>query len=56
MISLLYVSRSRILPVHRERMLDDIQAESLARNSQHDITGLLVAASAYFAQLLEGPG
>lgn len=55
MLSLIYVSRSRIVAVHRTTTLDDIQAVSVAHNSQHDITGLLIAGPEHFAQLLEGP-
>ena len=55
MLSLAFVS----LPTHwekcRKETLDDIKTVSLARNSQLDITGLLIATISHFAQVLEGP-
>lgn len=55
MISLLYVSETLVEEHDVDKVMDDIQAVSIARNSQLDITGALIATSAYFAQILEGP-
>ena len=55
MISLIYVSQSRINPADRARMMDDIMTISIARNTMLGITGLLIASPHHFAQLLEGP-
>lgn len=55
MLSLIYVSRPLVDPEARARVLDDIQAVSIARNTDLDITGLLISTSGYFAQILEGP-
>lgn len=53
--SLLYASRVTIDPDQLALTLADIQTQSVARNTAHDITGLLIATPRYFAQLLEGP-
>lgn len=55
MLSLVYVSRSACGTEDRSKHLDDIQAVSIARNTELDITGLLIATVDHFAQLLEGP-
>lgn len=55
MISLIYVSQSRIDPTDRARIMDDIMTVSMARNTMLGITGLLIASPDHFAQLLEGP-
>lgn len=55
MLSLIYVSRPLVDPGARAKALDDIQAVSIARNTDLDITGLLISTSDYFAQILEGP-
>lgn len=55
MISLVYVSQSRIDPADRARSMNDILTISLARNTMLGITGLLIASPDHFAQLMEGP-
>jgi len=55
MLSLVYISRLSVEPGDRSGVLDDIQAVSIARNTQLDITGLLISTTDFFAQLLEGP-
>ena len=55
MRSVIYVSRPRIEPFGRARVLDDLQAISMARNSALDITGVLVVTPGFFAERLEGP-
>ena len=55
MLSLVYVSCPSVEPDVRSEALDDIQAVSIARNTELEITGLLITTSDYFAQLLEGP-
>ncbi|QZH74182.1 MAG: BLUF domain-containing protein [Erythrobacter sp.] len=50
-----YVSRPTIPFLLRPGVLDDIRAVSIARNSQLDVTGLLIVTVLYFAQVLEGP-
>lgn len=55
MISLIYVSRTRVHDDQRAQVLDDILLASIARNSTLDITGLLISTIHHFAQLLEGP-
>lgn len=54
MQSLIYVSRSNILPDALKRTIQDILVVSLARNSQLGVTGALISTPLYFAQLLEG--
>jgi len=55
-LSLVYISCLSVEPGDRSGVLDDIQAVSIARNTQLDITGLLISTTDFFAQLLEGPG
>jgi hypothetical protein len=55
MISMVYVSRSKIAGIDRRGALDDLMIDSLTRNSTLDITGVLIATPRYFAQVLEGP-
>jgi len=55
MLSLAYVSRPTVWPKPREEILVDIQVVSIARNTQFEITGLLISTLAHFAQVLEGP-
>ncbi|MCL6251238.1 BLUF domain-containing protein [Altererythrobacter sp. KTW20L] len=55
MLTISYVSRPSIPSLRRTRVLDDIRAVSIARNSQLGITGLLIVTAMYFAQVLEGP-
>lgn len=55
MRSVIYISRSRIEALDRARVLDNLQAESMARNSALDITGVLVATPDFFVARLEGP-
>ena len=55
MLSLTYVSLPTPWQKNRGEILEDIRAVSLARNSQLDITGLLIATISHFAQVLEGP-
>ncbi|MGN6376815.1 MAG: BLUF domain-containing protein, partial [Sphingomonas sp.] len=52
--SLLYVSQSLLDYPADADQLTDIQAVSIARNSELDITGALIATPEYFAQYLEG--
>ncbi|WP_404710703.1 BLUF domain-containing protein [Sphingomonas sp. MMS24-J13] len=53
--SLLYVSRSTVPASGLAKELADIQYTSLARNSECDLTGVLIATPVFFAQILEGP-
>ena len=53
--SLLYVSRSTIPRERLEIEVADIVAVSSEHNAHAGITGGLVRAGGYFAQLLEGP-
>ena len=53
--SLLYVSRSTIARDRLEAEIADIVTVSRAHNARAGITGGLVRAGGYFAQLLEGP-
>jgi len=53
-MQLLYVSRPSITPAELPHVLDEIRSQSLARNTQLGITGLLIATPEYFAQVLEG--
>lgn len=55
MRSVIYISRSRIEELDRTRVLDDLQAELMARSSTLDITGLLVATPDFFVERLDGP-
>ena len=55
MFSLTYVSLPMPLDKSRKEVLEDIHAVSLSRNSELDITGLLISTNAHFAQVLEGP-
>jgi Sensors of blue-light using FAD len=55
MLSLVYVSRPVLGVVDRIRELERIRDVSAARNAALDVTGLLITAAHYFAQLLEGP-
>ena len=55
MLSLVYTSRALIEAAARARVLDDLRACSIARNSALDITGILIATPWHFAELLEGP-
>jgi hypothetical protein len=52
--ALLYVSRSLLPASLDNEQLIDIQAVSLARNSQLDLTGVLIATPVFFTQYLEG--
>lgn len=51
---LLYVSRIAVDTDRLSLALADIKSASVATNTEEDITGLLIAAPRYFAQLLEG--
>jgi hypothetical protein len=53
--SLLYVSRATLAAERLDAAADDIVALSRAYNASAGITGGLVLAGGYFAQLLEGP-
>jgi len=53
--SLLYVSRSTIPRDRLHVEIASIVAASIKNNARADITGGLVRAGGYFAQLLEGP-
>jgi hypothetical protein len=53
-LSLVYVSLVALSPIMRRTALDEIEAISISRNSQLGITGSLIVAPSYFAQLLEG--
>lgn len=55
MLSLTYVSRPTDWTKSREETLEEIRAVSTARNTELNITGLLIATFAYFAHVLEGP-
>lgn len=55
LVSLLYVSRSRLEPEARRAALEDIEYACLSNNTDLDITGILVVTKEYFTQLLEGP-
>jgi len=55
MLSLIYISCQSVEPGDRSEVLDDIQVVSIARNTQLDMTGLLITTSDHFMQLLEGP-
>lgn len=55
MLSLLYVSCCTVPASQWPAALIDIHSVSIANNSAHDITGLLIATPDWFAQLLEGP-
>jgi hypothetical protein len=55
MLSLLYVSRSRLQPLNADTGLRDILAAAALRNLRHGITGALVYTGSDFAQALEGP-
>jgi Sensors of blue-light using FAD len=52
-VRVMYLSRARHRMTHGE--LADLLAGARLRNAQHDITGLLIYDSGYFAQVLEGP-
>ena len=52
--SLLYISRSTILPRNADASVTNIVAVSLARNVEHGVTGALLFTGQYFAQVLEG--
>ncbi len=55
MLSLTYVSRQTPWTESRREVLENIQTASIARNSELNITGLLIATKFHFAQVLEGP-
>jgi hypothetical protein len=55
MQSLIYVSRSSLPPDDRSRILGDILAASIERNTAMDISGILITTPDFFAQVLEGP-
>lgn len=54
MQTFLYVSRNLLGADSNDQMLD-IRARSLARNSQWELSGMLVATPAHFVQVIEGP-
>lgn len=55
MQTFLYISRNLLGADSNDQMLD-IRARSLARNSQLELSGMLVATPAHFVQVIEGPG
>jgi hypothetical protein len=55
MLSITYVSRQTPWTESRREILENIQTASIARNSELNITGLLIATRSHFAQVLEGP-
>jgi hypothetical protein len=55
LLSITYVSQSLIDPQDRARALNDLMVDAISRNTDLDITGLLIVAPDHFAQLLEGP-
>lgn len=55
MLSLTYVSRQTHWARSRRETLESIQAVSISRNSELNITGMLIATRSHFAQVLEGP-
>lgn len=54
MLSLLYISRSRLTGDDPDRQLSDILATAISRNLRSGITGALVSTGKDFAQVLEG--
>lgn len=54
MQTFLYISRNLLGAGSRDQMLD-IRARSLARNSQWDLSGILVVTPSHFVQVIEGP-
>ncbi len=54
MQTFLYVSRNLLGPDSNDQMLD-IRARSLARNSQLELSGMLVVTPGHFVQVIEGP-
>lgn len=52
---IIYVSKPTTPRCDRAMVLDQIRAVSMERNSRLEITGLLIACSRFYAQLLEGP-
>lgn len=52
--SLVYVSKSVLGHPAGPDQLSSIKLVSIARNSQHDLTGALLATPTHFAQYLEG--
>lgn len=53
-ISLLYISRSRLSPADAEAGVEAIVATSQGRNRTLHVTGALIFSGRHFAQLLEG--
>lgn len=53
--SLIYASR-KIIPEWDEESVDDIVMLSRTRNAALNVTGTLISAGSFFAQVLEGPG
>ncbi|HEX7694354.1 MAG TPA: BLUF domain-containing protein [Sphingomonas sp.] len=54
MRTFLYISRNLLGAGSDDQMLD-IRARSLARNSQLELSGMLVATPVHFVQVIEGP-
>lgn len=53
-LSLLYISRSRLTGDDSDRQMSEILSAAIARNLRSGITGALVATGRSFAQVLEG--
>lgn len=54
MLSLLYVSESRLSLERRAPQIDQIVATSRERNARLGVSGALIATGSHFAQVLEG--
>lgn len=54
MLSLLYLSRSRLHAENRDRQMSEMLRAAISRNLDSGITGALVATGTDFAQVLEG--
>lgn len=52
--SLIYVSRSKIVPDENDSTMDSIVAASRRHNPPLDVTGALVFTGTHFAQVIEG--
>ena len=53
--SVLYVSRSLLVPIRAEAEVDAIVAAARLRNESLNVSGALAFAQGSFAQVLEGP-